>query len=104
MKDYLCYMGMICGILALIYPMEVFGRGLDELEVIRFYVCNMSLFIVPFYMVFFGIHSLEIKRVPLFPLIFLMVQCLILANEVILMEAGIAEFRGNVGFIEYIRN
>lgn len=101
MKDYLFYIGLLGGLAALIYPTEAFGRSLQELDVIRFYICHMLLFIVPFYMVFFGIHELSIKRVPLFPLVFLVVECLILANEVILMEAGFVDFRGNVGFMDY---
>ena len=52
-------------------------------------------------MVLFGVHDLSINRVPLFPLTFLVVECLILANEVILMEAGFVDFRGDVGFLEY---
>lgn len=101
MKDYLFYIGLLGGLAALIYPTEAFGRSLDELDVIRFYICHILLFIVPFYMVVFGIHELDIKRVPLFPLVFLVVECLILANEVILMEAGFVDFRGNVGFMDY---
>lgn len=101
MKDYLFYIGILGGLAALIYPTEAFRRDLLEIDVIRFYICHMILFIVPFYMVFFGIHDLDIKRVPLFPLTFLVVECLILANEVILMEAGFVDFRGKVDFLEY---
>lgn len=93
MKDYLFFIGMLGGLAALIYPTEALDRELIELDVIRFYICHMILFIVPFYMVFFGIHDLDIKRVPYFPLIFLLVECLILANEIILMEAGFVDFR-----------
>lgn len=101
MKDYLFYIGLLVGLAALVYPTEAIGRSIEELDVIRFYICNVLLFIVPFYMVVFGIHELDIKRVPLFPLVFLLVECLILANEVILMEAGFVEFRGSMGFMDY---
>lgn len=101
MKDYVFYIGLLGGLAALIYPTEALGRYLDELDVIRFYICHMLLFIIPFYMVFFGVHELSIKRVPLFPLVFLMIECLILANEIILMEAGFVNFRGDVGFMDY---
>ena len=72
MKDYLFFIGMLGGLAALIYPTEALDRELLELDVIRFYICHIILFIVPFYMVFFGIHDLDIKRVPYFPLIFLL--------------------------------
>ena len=101
MKDYLFYIGILGGLVAMVYPTEAFGRALSELDVIRFYICHMLLFIVPFYMVLFGMHDLEIKRVPFFPLVFLVVECLILANEVILMEAGYVDFRGDVDFLQY---
>jgi hypothetical protein len=55
-------------------------------------------------MVFFGHHGLDLKRVLVFPLVFIAVECLILANEVILMEAGLVEFRGEAGFLEYNYN
>jgi hypothetical protein len=100
MKDYLFYIGLLGGLAALIYPTEAFDRELLELDVLRFYICHMMLFIVPFYMVVFGIHELSLKRVALFPLTFIVVECLILANEVILMEAGFVDFRGD-NFLQY---
>ena len=100
LRDYMFYIGVIGGLLALAYPMKVFGKEATDLDVIRFYMCHSLLFIVPFYMVFFGIHDLNIKRVPLFPLVFIGVLCLILANEVILMEIGLVEFRSN-SFLNY---
>ena len=100
LKDYLFFMGVLGGLAALLFPTEAFGRELGELDVIRFYICHILLFIVPFYMVFFKHHTLDLKRVPYFPLMFILVECLILANEVILMEAGFVDFRGG-DFLNY---
>ena len=100
MKDYIVYMGILGGLAALIYPTEAFNRELTNLDVIRFYICHIVLFIVPFCLVFFGLHKLETQRVLCFPLIFLLVECLILANEIILMEAGFVDLRGN-DFLTY---
>ena len=101
MKDFLFYMGLIATLFAIIYPLDVIGRELTEYEVIRYYLSNVCLFLVSFYMVFFGHHGLSLKRVLVFPLVFIVVECLILANEVILMEAGLVDFRGEAGFLEY---
>ena len=100
MKDYIFYIGVLAGLVAIIYPAEVLGKELVELDVIRFYISNILIFIVPFFMVYFRIHELSLKRVPAFPLIFLMIECLILANETILMEAGFVDFRGG-DFLSY---
>ncbi len=104
MKDFLFYMGVIATLFAIIYPLDMIGRGLTEYEVIRYYLSNVCLFLAAFYMVFFGHHGLDLKRVLVFPLVFIAVECLILANEVILMEAGLVEFRGEAGFLEYNYN
>lgn len=101
MKDFLFYMGVIASLFAIIYPLDVIGRELTEYEVIRYYLSNVLVFLVAFYMVFFGHHGLDLKRVLLFPLVFIVVECLILANEVIIMEAGLVEFRGNADFLDY---
>lgn len=100
MKDYIFYIGILGGLAAIVYPTEAMGKELLNLDVIRFYICHMILFIAPFYTVLFKIHELSLKRVPLFPLTFFVVECLILANEIILMEAGFVDFRGE-DFLTY---
>lgn len=100
MKDFLFYMGFIAGLISIVYPLQMLGADLQEYDVIRHYICHVLLFTVPFLMVLLGVHELSIKRVPLFPLMFIVIECLILANEVILMEAGFVEFRGG-DFLAY---
>ena len=100
MKDYIFYIGVLGGLAAIVYPAEAIGKEINDLDVIRFYICHMILFIVPFYTVLFGIHKLSLKRVILFPLTFFIVEYLILANEIVLMEAGFVDFRAD-NFLEY---
>ncbi len=99
-KDYMFYMGVISGIASIALPLEAIGRSLKEIDVIRFYICHYLIFIVPFYMVFYGLHKLEFKRVFFFPISFMLVLALIVANEVILMEMGFVDMRGN-DFLNY---
>lgn len=94
-KDYMFYMGLISGLAAIVFPTEVFGKELLNLNTIRFYLCHIFIFVVPFYMVFYNIHSLNIKRLLYFPISFLIVLCVIYLNEIILMEMGFVEMRGN---------
>lgn len=99
-KDYMFYMGVISGIASIALPLEAVGRSLEEIDVIRFYICHYLIFIVPFYMVFYGLHKLEFKRIFFFPISFMLVLALIVVNEVILMEMGFVDMRGN-DFLNY---
>jgi hypothetical protein len=99
-RDYMFYMGLISGLASVLYPMEAFNKNPWDLDTIRFYFCHMIIFIVPFFMVIFRIHSLNIKRILAFPIMFLAVEALILVNEIILMEAGFVDFRSS-DFLTY---
>lgn len=94
-KDYMFYMGIISGLASMFFPTEMFGKELRTLNTLRFYICHILIFIVPFYMVFFDIHTLEAKRLIYFPISFLIVLCVIYLNELILMEMGFVDMRGN---------
>ena len=94
-KDYMFYMGILSGLAAIIFPTEVFGKELLNLNTIRFYLCHIIIFVVPFYMVFYNVHTLDIKRIIYFPISFLIVLCVIYLNEMILMEMGFVDMRGN---------
>lgn len=87
LKDYLVILGTISGFLAIIIPTEVLGKSIS-FETIRFYIAHYSIFAVGFFMGFFRIHHLNIKRIFKFPLTFIKILCLILINEVILIAIG----------------
>lgn len=99
-KDYMFYMGVLSGLASMIYPAEALGREAFDLDVVRFYICHMLIFIIPFYMGFYGIHTLDIKRVFFVPISFFIVLGIILINEIILMEAGFVDMRGD-DFMNY---
>lgn len=95
MKDYVFYGSIIFVLVTMVYPTGMVGKSLEDMDIIIFYISHILLFVVAFYMVFWQTHTLSIKRVPVFPLVFIMMLGIILANEVILMEAGFVGFRGS---------
>ena len=100
MKDFMFYIAFIVPLLTIIYPIQMVGTNLKDISVIIFFLTHIILFVVPFYMVFFGFHELNIKRVPLVPAVLILVLGVILANEVILMESGLVGLRGS-NFMKY---
>lgn len=99
LNDYAFYMGLLGGIFTICYPLDIFGKEFSETEVIVYYAKNVILLVVPLYMVIFGIHNLNIKRAPLFPLVFIFIMLVILSNEIILMESGFIDLR-NGNFLQ----
>ena len=95
-KDYMFYMGIICSLAAIAYPLDVFGKELTDVNVIMYYVINTITFMVPLYMVLCGLHSIDLKRILFLPVSFLLVLSLILVNEIILMEMGFVNVRNGM--------
>ena len=62
-KDYMFYLGVISGIRGCVAPMPVIGLPFYHPEVIRYYICHASIWIVPLLMVIFGIHKLDYRRI-----------------------------------------
>lgn len=94
-KDYMFYMGIISGIASIVCPLEAMGRSILDLDVIRFYICHILIFTVPFYMVFYNLHELKLKRIFFFPISFIIILSLITVNEVILIESGFVDMRSS---------
>ena len=90
-KDYMFYIGVISGLLALFYPEEPIAKvnqAAERLDIIRFYYHHWMLFCVPFLMVVFGIHKPSYKRILRAPTILLIVMLFIILNQVFQMELG----------------
>lgn len=89
LKDYMFYIGTISGIAAVI----ILGEGVDRsplsFDVIRYFLCHISLVLAPLMMVIFGIHKLDYRRVWRVPLVFLIVLCVICASEVTLTATNL---------------
>src|SRR5690554_417744 len=90
-KDYMFYIGLLSGGLAIIIPVEAYGKSPIIFDTIRFYICHMIIFIAPFLMVATRLHKLNYHRVIFIPISVLIVMAIILVNEIILIEIGIVD-------------
>lgn len=92
-KDYMFYIGVLSGLIALFYPEEPLAKGMEgqlaeQLDVIRFYFHHWMLMVVPLLMVLFGHHKLSYKRVHWAPTCLLIVMLFIILNQVFQWELG----------------
>ena len=64
-KDYMFYIGVISGLIALFYPQEPIAKVdqlSEQLDIVRFYYHHWMVLAVPLLMVLFGHHKLSYKR------------------------------------------
>lgn len=107
LKDYMFYIGVLSGTLAVLYPLEAFGKEAFIFDTIRFYVCHTIITVAPFLMVATGLHNLDYHRIYKVPICFLLVYVIILVNEIILIEIGQVPLRSSDLFAtgdEFYRN
>ena len=90
-KDYMFYLGMISGVLSCFAPMPAFGLPFYSLEVIRCYICHASIWQVPLLMVLFGHHKLDYRRIWKALVMYFIILCIIIVNELILIRVGWVE-------------
>lgn len=87
-KDYMFYIGLVSGILGCSAPMPVRGLEFYQLEVIRYYICHASIWIIPLLMVIFRLHTLDYRRIWKTFAIYFLVLGVIIVNEIILIRIG----------------
>ena len=87
-KDYMFYLGLISGVLGCVAPMPAFGLPFYSPEAIRCIVCHASLWQVPLLMVMFGHHKLDYRRIWKSLVMYFIVLCIIIVNELILIRLG----------------
>lgn len=93
LKDYMFYIGVLSGTLAVIFPAEAFGKSPFIFDTIRFYVAHIIITCAPFLMVSTGLHKLDYHRIYKVPIMFIIVLAIIMVNEIILIEIGIVQMR-----------
>ena len=93
LKDYMFYVGMMSGLGATFFPVDVIGYGAFDFETMRFYFSHILLWVVPLLMVILKLHTLEYKRIIKIPFLMYFTLCIILVNEVILTGAGFVHLR-----------
>lgn len=94
-KDWMFYIGVISGFLALVYPTEALGKSIQTFDVWRFYFCHMIIFIAPLLMVLLKTHTLNYRNIWKMPFCMMAVLLFIICNQVLQSELGIIGMRGD---------
>ena len=101
-KDYMVYLGLISGFLALLYPTEALNKSVLTFDLWRFYACHYIIFAVPLLTVLLGLHKLDVKRIWKTPLCMSATLLFIICNQILQSELGIISLRNqdmfNVNF------
>ena len=105
-KDYMFYIGVISGLIALFYPQEPLAKtdqSGEQLDIIRFYYHHWMVMAVPLLMVLFGHHKLSYKRILVAPTGLLLLMLFIMLNQIFQSELGFIPLRdrGNFFGIDY---
>jgi hypothetical protein len=96
LKDYMFYMGIISGIAALLYPSGgVLNRTPYAFDYFRFYTCHAIILFGPIYMVVFGFHKLDYRRIWKVPFVLWGVLTIIFINTILCAEIGITKIRSD---------
>lgn len=97
-KDYMFYIGVISGLIALFYPQEPLAKSnqLGEFwDIVRFYYHHWMLLAVPLLSVLFGHHTLSYKRVWVAPTGLLLLMLFIMLNQIFQSELGFIPLRSD---------
>lgn len=105
-KDYMFYIGVISGLIALFYPQEPLAKldqSAEQLDIIRFYYHHWMVMAVPLLMVLLGLHKLDYKRIWVAPTGLLLLMLFIMLNQIFQSELGFIPLRdrGNFFGIDY---
>ena len=100
-KDYMFYIGILSGLIALFYPEEPMAKvdqlG-EQLDVVRFYYHHWMVMAVPMLMVLLGLHQPSYKRVLCAPTGLLLVMLFIMLNQIFQSELGFIPLRDREEF------
>lgn len=97
LKDYMFYLGIFGGSIALIYPVEALadgGKNLFSLDIIRFYIAHYIVAFVPLLMVLLKLHTISYLRVIAVPFVLTAVLAIIMVQNVIQAEMGYLPYYG----------
>lgn len=94
-KDWMFYIGVISGFLALVYPTEALGDSVATIDVWRFYFCHIIIIMAPLLMVLLGVHKINYHNIWKMPFCMMAVMLFIICNQVLQSELGIIAMRGD---------
>lgn len=94
-KDWMFYIGVISGFLAIVYPTEALGDSIATFDLWRFYLCHFIIFVAPLLMIILKVHTLNYKNIWKMPFCMMAVLLFIICNQVLQSELGIIDMRGS---------
>ena len=100
-KDYMFYIGVLSGLIALFYPQEPLAKTNqlgEQLDILRFYYHHWMVLAVPLLMVLLGHHKLSYKRVLSAPTGLLLLMLFIMLNQLFQSELGYIPLRDRAEF------
>ena len=107
-KDYMFYIGVLSGLIAIFYPIDPIlkpDQSAEWIDVLRFYLHHNLLWYVPMLMVLLKLHTIQYRRVWATPIIFLCVMLFIILNQIFQSELGFIDLRGDdIHAIPYVNN
>ena len=102
-KDYMFYIGVLSGLIALFYPQEPMAKVdqyAEQLDIVRFYYHHWMVLAVPLLMVMLGHHKLSYKRVLCAPTGLLLLMLFIMLNQIFQSELGFVPLRDRNNFFD----
>lgn len=81
LKDYMVVFGVISGIATLLFPLDIQGKSMFDVDVIRFYTAHLIILLTPLFTYIFKIHTLSEKWIKHTILLFLLVILIIVINN-----------------------
>lgn len=100
-KDYMFYIGVISGLIALFYPQEPMAKVdqlSEQLDIVRFYYHHWMVLAVPLLMVLLGHHKISYKHVLCAPTGLLLLMLFIMLNQIFQAELGFVPLRMSQDF------
>ena len=101
-KDYMFYIGIISGFIAILYPVEPIEKvdqlG-EQLDIIRFYYHHWMLMAVPLLSALLGHHRPSYKRLLSAPTGLMLVMLFIMLNQIFQSELGFVPLRDAEDFL-----
>ncbi len=106
-KDYMFYIGVLSGLIALFYPQEPLAKSnqMGEFwDIVRFYYHHWMLLAVPLLTVLFKQHTLSYKRIWVAPVGLLLLMLFIMLNQIFQSELGYIPLRNGDIFDTHYKN
>lgn len=101
-KDYMFYIGVLSGVIALFYPQEPIAKVdqlAEQLDIVRFYYHHWMIITVPLLMVLFGHHTVSYKRLISAPTGLLLLMLFIMLNQLFQAELGYIPLHDSDNFL-----